>query len=63
MKLKKMNLLFILVPLLLIALFKLYPVLIAIVESFLPGELVRTEFLVASLTMPICFQIRCFGNL
>ena len=34
MKLKKMNLLFILVPLLLIALFKLYPVLIAIVESF-----------------------------
>lgn len=43
---EKMNLLFILVPLLLIALFKLYPVLFAIVESFFIGEkLVRTEFL------------------
>ena len=39
MKLKKMNLLFILVPLLLIALFKLYPVLIAIVESFFTGRI------------------------
>ena len=38
MKLKKMNLLFILVPLLLIALFKLYPVLIAI-ESFFTGRI------------------------